>query len=209
MRVLNYSVNAGLGVIFPAKTFIIEGESDLYIISPGPLNEEMIKELRKSNKTINFISPNNFHNMYLSYAKDLFPNANFFGPKRSMKVSEVDLKPLNELKQSELKQIQIKGHKTLSETCFYNINTKELILTDLIFNMRHKMNFMSKTAFIMAGTYHRIGTSRLVKLGINNKEQFKQSLIELSKLDTTSIYLNHGSKLTPDEFKQHIDQLIL
>ena len=207
MKMLNYEAHAGLGVIFPAKTFIVEGQADIYVISPGPLNDETVKELRSAQKTLHFIAPNNVHHLHLKKAKELFPDSNFYGPRRSMDKSGLSLMPLSELPGHDLQQFKIEGNKAMSETAFHNKHTNELILTDLIFNMRHEMNFVTKLVFKMAGVYHKVGTSRLIKMTIDNKKQFKQSLEQLLTLNPSKVYLNHGDAISGEVFRRHIESL--
>lgn len=208
MKIIEYKAHAGFGIIFPAKTFLAETESQIYIISPGPLNEDVMSKLSKTSKKINFIAPNNVHNMYLKQAKENFPKANFYGPKRSQKQSGVELLPTKSLPQDDIETIFIGGNKAISETCFFLKTTKELILTDLIFNMHHKMNFPTKMAMKMAGTYQRLGTSRLFLSAINDKEAFKRSLKKLLSLDPEKVYVNHGEALTKEQFENHVKKLL-
>lgn len=204
MKILNYEANAGFGIIFPAKTFIKEFEKDIYIISPGPLDAQTINDLKESPKTLHFIAPNNFHNMYLSDMKKQFLDAKFYGPTRSMKQSGVTLEKTEKLESSEIKCIFIDGHNLVSETCFYFPKSKELVTTDLFFNMHHKMNFMTAFAMRCAGAYKKFSMSRLEKFTVKNKEAFTQSIRSLGELDLVNVYLNHGDSPSVEEFKQYI-----
>lgn len=207
MKILEYTAHAGMGIIFRAKTFIIEGKENIYIISPCNLDSSIRNELEKSPKRLHFIAPNNVHNIHLSKVKEYFPKASFYGPKRSMKQSGVSLKDITELPKDDLKTVFIDGNKAISETCFFIKETNELIVTDLIFNMHHEMNFPTKLMMKVVGTYHKVGTSRLFKMAINDKEAFKKSLDELLDLEPKKIFVNHGEPLNLEEFQQHLKSL--
>lgn len=207
MKIENYSANAGLGIIFPAKTFIIEGEDNIYIISPGPLSDNVVNNLKSINKEKHFIAPNNFHNLYIATVKKEFPDANLYGPKRAMEKSGVELKPISELPDSDIKSYKINGNKSLSEYVFYLIKSKELIITDIIFNMNHQMTLPTKLMFKLVGVYHRIATSKLVLKSIDDKAAFNDSLKELLNLKPQKIYLNHGDELSHEDFEKHIKSL--
>ena len=126
-----------------------------------------------------------------------------------MKVSGVDLTPISELPNHELRAIPIKGNKTLAETCFYDVRSKELFITDLVFNMNHKMNFATKVAIKMAGAYHKVATSRIIKFSTKDKEAFKKSLSELLELKLDKVYVNHGDPLTKSELEKHFKESFL
>lgn len=208
--ILHYKANAGAGVIFPAKTIIVRGEKNIYIISPKDLNKEECKFLVDSNKNLIFISPNNVHNIHLKTMKDKFPNAEFYGPKRSAKQSGVNLEKTSNLKaHNELIPIFIDGCKTLSETCFYHEQSKTLIATDLLFNMHHKMNFASRMAFIMAGAYHKLNMSRLIRVSRNDKKAFRNSLEKLLESPFENMILNHGESITRAEFENWLSKKLI
>ena len=206
MKIQNYKANAGFGVIFPAKTFIYEGELDVYLVSPGPLDEQCKKEIVSLNKNIHIIAPNNFHHMHIKKAKESFPLANFYGPKRAQTMSEVELINTSELPDRDLKSINILGHKTLGETCFYIDKIKTLIITDLIFNMHHKMNLASKLTFMLVGCFHKLGMSKLIKRTIDDNDVFRESLQGLLKFPFEQVLINHGDSLSRDEFVQFIEE---
>ena len=208
IEIINYEANAGFGIIFPSKTFIIEEENQITVISPCDLSQEKIEQLKASKKQIIFIAPNNFHNLYLKKMQQTFPKAEFFGPKRSAKQSGVELKKTTEYTSSILEMYPLNGNPGIGETCFYHKELKTLIVTDLFFNMKHKMNFATKMAMKCAGTYHKTATSRAVKITTKDKAAFNTSLTAMGKLDLESIIPSHGGTLTRTEFKEFINHSI-
>jgi hypothetical protein len=202
MEIINYEAHAGFGVTFPAKTFLIQDSKSYFIISPCDLPKETIDLLLESNKVINFISPNNFHNLHIKKMKELFPNSKFYGPKRSAKQSGVELNNSKHLSSEDIEFIYLEGNNTLSETCFYHKPSKTLIITDLFFNMKHEMNISTKLAMLMAGTYKKLGTSRIIKLSIKDKKAFKDSLNYILSLPIEKVVPSHGDPIDKQEFKR-------
>ncbi len=199
LTIFPYEAHAGLGVIFPAKTFALESESEIYLISPNSTNPKLLKYLKDSKKKLYFIAPNNFHNMHLKPLNDLF-EGEFYGPKRASIKSGVKLKKLEELNVKGMTIIPINGAKKLAEVAFYIEELKTVIITDLFFNMYHKMNFSTKMAMKLAGTYHRLGTSRLLKSIINDPKEFIKSIQTLNNLKFDFIIPNHGDKVDKETF---------
>jgi hypothetical protein len=199
IEILNYEASAA-GVIFPAKTFIIEEDTSFVIISPGPLNSQAIDRITKTTKDLVFIAPNNFHNLHLKSMHDIFPDAKFYGPKRAAKVSGVTLLNTKDFSSPNIEMIRIEGNNSLSETCFYYKPEKTLIVTDLFFNMKHDMNMMTKITMKMAGAYKKLATSRMIKFSTKDKDLFNQSLKRLADLDFTKVIPNHGDSISKEIF---------
>jgi len=208
IAIYDYIAKAGLGVHFTSKTFLIQDDKNIYIISPANFNDETIKYIKDSEKSIRFIAPNNFHNLHLKTMFKHFPNAHFYGPKRSQKQSGVQLEKTELLASTEtLVPVFIQGHELLSETCFLHKPSESLIITDLFFNMHHKMNIQTSMAMRLVGTYHKFGMSRMLKKAINDKKLFKTSLLELEKLSFKKVLLNHGDSVSKEVFIQFIKGL--
>lgn len=205
MEIFNYEAKAGFGIVFPAKSFIVDDNDFKLIISPGPFDEELISKLQGSDKQLFFVSPNNFHHLYLPYCAKNFNNARFFGGKRAAKQSSLALEKIDTLPSSELIQtVFIEGNHTLNETCFLIKEDKALIVTDLFFNIRQPQNLATKFAMKLAGTHNKVGTSRLLKITIKDRERFKNSLRKLLSLEFDTVYPNHGEKITREEFTEHL-----
>jgi spore germination protein YaaH len=207
LQIVNYDANAGFGVIFPAKTIIVNAKNAIYIISPCDLELPIIKELNSSEKQIYIIAPNNFHNLHLATMQMALPKAMFYGPKRSADQSGVELANTKDLPQNDLKTTFIQGNNTISETCFYHEESESLIVTDLMFNLKHKMNIPTRLAMTFAGTYKKLGTSRALKMTIKDKKKFKSSIESLLAYPFKNVILTHGKNLSRSEFETYIKTL--
>lgn len=207
LTTINYTANAGFGILFPAKTILINSK-ELIVISPGDLDENTLTCIRKITPTPIFIAPNNYHHLYISKMFKEFPQASFFGPKRAMVQSGVDLNPIDKI-DSEIGIVTIKipGNKVISETCFYHPESEILIITDLFMNMHHDMNLPTKIMFTLAGTYHKLNMSRLVKSSITDKKVFYSSIRSLLDFPFKTVILGHGNSIDRSEFEELIIQL--
>jgi hypothetical protein len=207
MNIIEYKYDAspGLRIEFKAKSFICETSSYLYIISPAKFDEVTFNKIKSFSKDIIIIAPNNFHNIGLSFMKEKFPDAKFYGPKRSAKQSGMDLLNTRYLPEdSQFTAVFLEGNQTLSESVFIHTPSKSLIVTDIVFNMHHKMNLISTLVFKAYGTYKRLGQSFVLKLTADDKPLFRKQLRELTKLDFEKVLLNHGNHISRDEFNKFI-----
>ena len=199
IQTIPYSASPGFTIELPAKTIAIHDDENI-IISPGPLEKSFVDELIQTNKPLIFVAPNNFHHFHIATMKGLAPNAKFYGTKRASLQAKTELTPLSDFKSHCLKAFPIKGIPSLQETVFYHEKTKALIITDLIFNMHHKMNLSTSLFTKLAGTYHKCNLSNLVKMSVKDKALLQSSLEDVFKLEFNEVILNHGEDISKEVF---------
>ena len=207
IQTIPYSASPGFKIALPAKTIAIHDEENI-IISPGPLEKDFVEELIQTKKPLIFVAPNNFHHFHIAAMKKLAPDAKFYGTKRASLQSTTELIPLSEFKSHCLKAFSIDGIPSLRETVFYHEKTKALIITDLVFNMHHKMNFSTRLFTMLAGTYHKCNMSRLVKMSVKDKALLRSSLEEVFKLDFNEVILNHGEDISKEVFIETLESYL-
>lgn len=66
--------------------------------------------------------------------------------------------------------------------------------------MTHKMNLPMKIMMTCAGTLGKLGTSRVIKLSIKDREAFRKSIKYLTDLDIEEVIPNHGDSISKTEF---------
>lgn len=196
-----YLAKLGMGVCFPATTSCIKLDGKIIVISPGPMVEQT-SDLKNIDLDLVFVAPNNFHHFHLKRMKELFPQAEFFGSLRAQRISGVDLKLLGDFEY--LPTSKIMGNNLLGEYCFFHEESKNLVSTDIIFNMHHKMNLATRMATIMAGTYHKTAISRLLKVSTDDAEVFFESLENLLKFPFETLVIGHGDNLSREDFERFL-----
>ena len=174
------------GISFPARSSIIVLENrEAIIISPGPFDSQSISEIQKLADKFYIVAPNLFHHLHFLKAKESFKNSELYAPKSLSKKNAkyadqyhiIDELPKHVKEQ--VKIIPINGHKALQEWVFYHSKSQSLVLTDLAFNMGTQ-GFLTASVLKLAGAYKKLAQSRLVKSTITDKQQFHQSIWQLS-----------------------------
>ena len=69
-----------------------------------------------------------------------------------------------------------------------------LIVTDLVFNMKD-CSFFTKFVLRAVGAHGKLAQSRLVKLMIDDKDAFTESIRSLAQMEAQSLIMAHGSIL--------------
>ena len=137
----DYHFKMGGGVYFPARCVVVKDNNDLTLISPGPFHEAVYNQIHTLGEVKSIIAPNCFHHSYLNTAIRHFQQATVFMPKTLNKKypGKFHAESKNLLEQTKISSLdlkQVNGHKVLSETVFFEPNSKTLILTDLVFNIQ-------------------------------------------------------------------------
>ena len=205
ISVTEYNASPGLGINFKAKCYIIEDNENVHVISPNRFNQEQSEILQNTNKSINIISPNGFHNLHLAFCKETYPNANFYGPKRSEKQSGVKLVSSKEFpKDSKLKAIPLKG---FNETLYYHEDHKALFITDILFNIHDDFNLITKMYLTAQGAYKKLSMPLLLKLTIKDKKSYFESIKAAFAYPFEKVHLNHGHNISREEFIDFINKI--
>ena len=194
-----YSEKIMPGVHFPVNSSLIELENNtLMVISPGPFEQKMIREIIAKYSTIYCVAPNAFHHKHLKSFNSFFPEIDIYGPSALTKKQPwlsgkiLSLDSLAEKLKGQILLFPILGNSLLNETVFYCHRSKSLIVTDLFFNMRNPMPLGRKWILSLVGARNKIAQSKLVKKSITNKETYIRSVKPLAKLDCQRIIVGHG-----------------
>lgn len=195
-----YHFKMGAGVYFPARCVVVKNNNELTLISPGPFHEAVYNQIHTLGEVKNIIAPNCFHHSYINTAIRHFKNATVFMPnnlnkKYPGKFLTETKNLLEETKISGLNLKQVQGHKTLSETAFFEPNSKTLILTDLIFNIQKTKNLISYLFFTALTLKGKPRLSPLVKFTVKDKSLFYDDLREILSWDIQNIVMAHGEPI--------------
>jgi len=194
-----YATKIMPGVHFPVNSSFIELENNnLMVISPGPFEQKPIQEIIARYHMIYCVAPNALHHEHLKRFNDFFPEIDIYGPAAlirkqpwlSEKILGLDL--LNEKLKGQILFFPIQGNLFLDETVFYCRQSKSLIVTDLIFNMRDPMPLGRKWILSLVGAKNKIAQSKLVKNSTKDKKAYMHSVKPLGELDCQRIIVGHG-----------------
>lgn len=188
----------------PIRSTVVKTTKGVVIISPTKNLSEYKDKIDAMGEVIAIVSPNLFHNLYLSRAKRLYPAAQLWGAKgldRKVKNLNVDLYfgeapwPYD----ADLKAIVLQGIPGFREVVFVHKNSGTLITTDLCFNLKEDpKNLMGKLLLSTFGTRNRFAVSRLFSLFVRDKKAFVDSIEVVFKETFDRVIMAHGEIITKD-----------
>ena len=189
-------VNMPLVSLTARSTLVPLKNNKFVLISPVKFDESQRSELLKANPEA-IVSPSCFHHLFIKAAHDYLPEAKLYGAP-GLQRKRADIKwdgILTENSwpyQDELKAIFIEGAPKINEVVFYHCDSKTLIVTDLLFNLKNLKSLPEKLVYGLMGTFNNPAVSRLVKLLMKDRKALKKSLKQVLDLDFDRLVMAHG-----------------
>jgi hypothetical protein len=196
-----------LGADVGSRTAIVALKTGgLALISPGPIDEPLARELADLGGVRALIAPNAFHHSHLIAAAHRYPEAICFlarGVEAKLKgrpdgeVRTLGGEP-DPLWARDLEPCTIEGAPRVNETVFFHPSSKTLILTDLCFHFDPPPAGWTGIFLRLAGVHGRLGVSRLMRALLRDRAAVRASLEQLLEWDFERIVVTHGSILRED-----------
>ena len=183
-------------------TVIRLGRGDLVVHSPVALVEGVVDDLVRLGPVRYIIAPNKFHDLFLDPCFDRYPDAEFLGAP-GFREKHPDLAFTGEIEEGaqgysdgELEVVLIRGMPLFNECAFLHVPSRTLIVADLLFNLRGDgSTYFGRWLLFFLNVYRRTGTSRLFRVCIRDRVEFKRSFDRLLTWDFGRIIMGHGEVL--------------
>lgn len=189
------------GVRLPVRSTLLQLSHGAVLISPIDFTENQIKSIRELTPVTDIIAPNLHHNRYLAGAARRFPGSTFWASP-GMKEKHPELAIHKVLGESvwpfrgELEMLRLDGAPSMNEYVFFDVKSKTLFVTDLVFNIKRPIGLLSPLIFWKFGTYKRFAVSKFWLKFVKDPTVFESSLKTMLEWDFTSIVMAHGEILT-------------
>lgn len=194
-----WHVESMFGSIFPTRMIVRRTDEGLILWSPVAIDDELAAAVTALGPVTTIVAPNLFHCAYVAAAKKRFPDARVFAPE-GLRAKQPDL-PIDAalepgLRLGECSVHAVEGSAVMSEFVLHDPDTKTLIVTDLVFNVRRAHNLRSWFVFrVVAGTLGDVGQSRLWRSFVKDKEAAAASMQALNELPFERLVMGHGEIL--------------
>ena len=175
----------------------------LLVHSPIALTDGRLVSVARLDAVEYLLAPNRQHHRFVGPWLSRFAGARLYGAP-GLPAKRPDLKFTGVLGQetpsgapwaSVLDQTLIEGAPGLSETVFFHRPTRSLLVSDLLFNIVHPANLMTKLILTMTGTRGRLAMSRLWRRYTRNRRALKASVERVLSWDFERLLPAHGDIL--------------
>jgi hypothetical protein len=196
-----------LGADIGARTVIVALRAGgLALISPGPIDDALARQLADLGGVRALIAPNAFHHFHLLAAAQRHPEAICFlarGVEAKLRGRpEGEVRTLggepDSLWASDLESCTVEGAPRVNETVFFHPPSKTLIVTDLCFHFDPPPGGWTGILLRLGGAYGRLGVSRLMRTLLRDRAAVRASIDRLLEWDFEQLVVTHGSILRED-----------
>lgn len=213
------------GFDLPSRSTALElGDGAVALVSPIDWSlvlepEKAEEELRALGEVRYLIAPNLLHHLHLETALERFPGAQILGPRglekkrpalggRYLALEEIRSSERTSDLRAALEWIPLEGAPSIREWAILHLQSRSLVLTDLVFHIREPRGFLTGLLLRMGGTHGKLASSRLFSAAVKDRAAMRSSIERLLKrgaeLGVERILVAHGQCL---EGKDAMNQL--
>ncbi len=183
-------------------TVIRLADDTLWVHSPLLMPDPLVRAVEALGEVSHVVAPNLFHHLYLKYAQQHWPDAQFWGPA-GLDDKRDDVRFDHELTEGDhwdgqFLVLPIAGMPKFREWVFFHQPSGTLVVTDLVFNEPQAHNGMTGFFFRLAGTRGKLALSRLFNSQVKDKQAFLASCGRLHELEIERVVMAHGKILEDD-----------
>lgn len=185
---------------FPIRMTVLETSDGLVLWSPTRLDAAAIETLSGLGHVHSIVAPNLFHHVFAQRAKEHFPNALVIAPKSlSKKRPDLHIDARHPTAVSSLTTLTLQGCDRIEETVAYHEQSRTLVVTDVVFNVRQAVGWKQWMVFrLVAGTLGGVGQSRLWRSLRTDAKALQRSLEQMLELPFERVMLAHGDTIERD-----------
>lgn len=187
----------------PITMTILGTPEGLILHSPTKLDDDLAQKIEALGEPRALIAPSLMHHMYVAGAKQSFPAAEVFGPKRLAKKNAelADLTPLESCEATwteHLTPIPIGGTPSVDEFAFFHKPSATLLLTDVVFNLEKADGWIAKLYLRWSDALGKPMQSKLWRLITKDRRAAAESFRHILDLDIQRVVVGHGDVIEGD-----------
>lgn len=160
-------------VVLPVRSTVVATSRGV-IISPINFTEEQFTKINALGTVTDIVAPSLWHHLYVSKVAARYKNARLWGPEG------------------------ISEKRPDNEVLFFDKSTRSLIATDLVFNLLRPKGWAAALILGLAGTYKKLGISKIFIGVIKDRNAFSASAKKLFDWDFEQIVMSHGDIVVAD-----------
>lgn len=184
----------------PTRMTIARLQSGLWVHSPIPLNTEIKDFVSTYGPVAQVVAPNNLHHLYVDAWISEYPDADFVAApglreKRTDLAFTSDLRPGQTYSWSgDIDHAHFVGNRFLEEAVFFHKESKTLILTDLILNLKTSGYSAWQRAFArFDGVAYPDGMSpRFFRWSMRNRTAARTCYEQMIAWEPEKVVISHG-----------------
>jgi hypothetical protein len=189
------------GLPIKVRSTAVSTSNGVVVITPIEFSADQLSKIRSQGEVKAVVSPNANHTIDEEECRSWFPNAQFWSSDGTSSV-EGSLEKYHSLAlepwpfSPELQLIPIQGHKKMNEFVFYHLESKSLISSDLVFNLKEFNGFLPRILLGAMGLKRKFSIPKAFWGKPDDLAAFKSSLLRVLNLDFDQLVVAHGEIVT-------------
>ena len=186
-----------LGTAIGRRSTVLRlGNGEVLMHSSAPFAPEDVAAISALGPVAYLLDATKFHDTFAAEGVAAFPQARFFAPRGFAAPAGVRVESLAEPPEAWAAEIAIEridGMPRVEEHVVLHRPSGTLIVADLVFNMRTDRDRWTTFFFrYLAGTFGRVGMSRMFRLLILDRAAFESSIERVLAWDFDRLITGHG-----------------
>lgn len=173
----------------------------LVLISPVPLDNFLVEELRELGSVEHVMAPSLFHNLFLERYVERYPHAKFWAAPEFAAHNpraRVDATLDDRVDLPDLRVAVIRGMPKVNECVVLHEPSRSLIVADLVFHFPTSDSLPLRMLLRLVGAYGRVRASRLFRSMIKDRSATRSSIEDVLCWDFDRLIVGHGEVVEHD-----------
>jgi hypothetical protein len=192
------------GVRMPvASTLVRVADGSLLLYSPVPLDDDDVRVIGELGEVRHLIAPSLWHHLHVAAARERFATA-IVHAAPGLANKRPDLHIDHELADGAhpwgdaIDVCVIAGAPKLNEAVLFHRPSGTLVCADLVFNITHPENFMSRMLFSLTGVNGQLAQSRVWTAAVRDRAAARASIERLLAWPIERVAPCHGDVVAID-----------
>ena len=189
-------------------------DGGIWLHSPGPISDALADTISGLGPVVAVVAPNQFHHLYAGAAAKRWPSAEIFAapglPQKQPTLASAEVlsdRP-PELWRHQIDQVLIGGMPKVNELGFFHRESKTLIVSDLLFNLRESDHWWTRTFMGWNGAYGSLTVSRSYKSNIKDASAVRAAADRVLQWDFKRVVMAHGEAMDGADPSQDARMLV-
>ncbi len=202
------------GVRFSCRSTLVTMTSgELWLHSPGPLDDEAAAALQALGTVRHIVAPNCFHHLFARHAKARFPDATLWAPqalhlKRPDAGFDATLDDVEDAFEPDLEHVIVQASRKMAEAVFLHRATGTLIATDLVLNLGHVDHLWTRMFLKTLRAYPGLKQSRLWRTMTRDREAVRSAVERILQWPIERIVMAHGDVIEGPDCVEQLAQAL-
>jgi hypothetical protein len=176
----------------------------LWVHSPLQWSQQLAGELSELGEVRHLVAPSLFHDLWLDSWREKSRTALLWGAPglrerhagdRIHITADLTDDPHTEWS-GTLDQVVIGGAPKVNEVVFFHYPSRTLIVADLVFHLRGKLDFGTSILATLNGCANSLAVTRMYRSTIKDRDLFAQSMRKVLAWEFEQIVMGHGEIVT-------------